>query len=79
MNYVHRCCALLLRENTPLAKATKKFGLEIRLKKTEVIHQPAPHEGHHHSHITIGDTGQRTVHQVGYLKCIISSDTKINT
>ena len=38
------------------AEAAQLFGLEISLKKTEVLHQPAPQEEYHPPHISIDET-----------------------
>ena len=54
------------------ADAARLFGLEVGLKKTEVLHQPDPREEFRPSHNTIGDTELKTT--LGY---IISSDAKI--
>lgn len=60
------------------AEAAQLLGLEVSLKKTEVLHQPAPREEYRLSHITIGETVLRTVHQSTYLGCTITSDAKID-
>ncbi|RXN24108.1 RNA-directed DNA polymerase from mobile element jockey-like protein [Labeo rohita] len=60
-----------------LIHATQLFGLEVSLKKTEVLHQPAPKEDHHPPHITIGEIELKSGHQFTYLGCIITSDAKI--
>ncbi|XP_069752128.1 rho GTPase-activating protein 1 isoform X2 [Narcine bancroftii] len=59
-------------------KAAKLFGLEVSLKKTEVVHQPAPQEENHVLHITVGEPELKTIHQFIYLGCTISSDAKTN-
>ena len=38
------------------AEAAQVFGLEVSLKKTEVLHRPAPLEEYRPPHITIGGT-----------------------
>jgi len=48
------------------------------LKKTEVLHQPAPQEEYRLPHINIGETKLKTVHQFTYLGCTISSGAKID-
>ena len=53
------------------AEAAQLFGLEVGLKKTEVLHQPAPH-------ITISGTELKEVHHFTYLECTITSDAKID-
>ena len=60
------------------AEAARLFGLEVSLKKTEVLHQPAPREEYRPPHITIGETELKTVHQFTYLGCTITSDAKID-
>ncbi|XP_072041153.1 uncharacterized protein [Amphiura filiformis] len=49
------------------ADATKLFGLEVSLKKTEVLHQPASHDVHKPPHIFIDKTELKSVHQFTYL------------
>ncbi|KAJ7405164.1 hypothetical protein BTVI_70001 [Pitangus sulphuratus] len=60
------------------AEAAELFGLEVSLKKTEVLHQPAPQEVSHHPHITIGETELKSAQQFNYLGSIISLDGKID-
>ena len=48
------------------------------MKKTEVLHQPAPREVYRLPHITIAETELKTVHQFTYLGCTITSDAKID-
>ncbi|XP_069742434.1 uncharacterized protein [Narcine bancroftii] len=54
------------------------FGLEVSLKKTEVLHQPTPHHDYQPPHISIGHTKLKTVNQFTYLGCTISSDARID-
>ena len=68
----------LQRITTCFADACQLFGLEVSLKKTEVLHQPAPQEAYRPPHITVGVTELKTVQQFTYLGCTISSDAKIN-
>ena len=60
------------------ARSAQLFGLEISIKKTEVLHQPAPEVPCHPPRITIGDTALNTVEKFTYLGCTISSDAKID-
>ena len=60
------------------ARSAQCFGLEISIKKTEVLHQPAPEVPCHPPSITIGDTALNTVENFTYLGCTISSDAKID-
>jgi len=60
------------------AEAAQLFGLEVSLKKTEVLHQPAPLEAQQPPHITIGETELNCVQQFTYLGCTISSDARID-
>ncbi|KAL0159397.1 hypothetical protein M9458_043122, partial [Cirrhinus mrigala] len=46
----------LQRITSCFTDAAQLFGLEVSLKKTVVLHQPAPKEDHHPPHITIGET-----------------------
>ena len=68
----------LQRLTSCFAEAAQLFGLEVSLKKTEVLSQPAPLKEYCLPHITIGETVLKTVHQFTYLKCTITSDTKID-
>ncbi|KAJ7413320.1 hypothetical protein BTVI_43795 [Pitangus sulphuratus] len=43
------------------AEAAELFGLEVRLKKTEVLYQPGPQEVSHHPHIIIGESELKSV------------------
>ena len=54
------------------------FGLEISIRKTEVLHQPAPEVPCQPPSITIDDTALNTVDKFTYLGCTISSDAKID-
>ena len=60
------------------AEAAQFFGFEISLKKTEVLHLPAPQEEYRPPFITIGETELKAVHQFTYLECTITSDAKID-
>ena len=68
----------LQRVTSCFAEAAQLFGLEVSLKKTEVLYQPAPQVAYHPPHITIGETELKTVQQFTYLGCTISSDAKID-
>ncbi|RVE61997.1 hypothetical protein OJAV_G00176660 [Oryzias javanicus] len=68
----------LQRITSCFADAAQLFGLEVSLKKTEVLYQPAPKDEYHLPHIKIGDTELKTVHQFTYLGCTITSDAKID-
>ena len=54
------------------------LGLGVSLKKTEVLHQPAPLEECRPLHITISRTEMKAVNQFTYLGCIITSVAKID-
>ena len=58
------------------ANAAQLFGLEVSLKKMEVLYQLAPREVYHPPHITIGETELKSVQQFSYLGCTISSDAR---
>ena len=61
------------------AEAAQLFGLEVSLKKMEVLHQSAPREEICSTpHIIIGESELKTVHQFTYLGCTITSDAKID-
>ncbi|XP_063615914.1 uncharacterized protein LOC134789139 [Penaeus indicus] len=69
---------VLQRLTSCFAAAAQLFGLEVSLKKTEVLHQPAPREEYRPPHITIGETELKAVHQFTYLGCTNTSDAKID-
>ncbi|GFO35998.1 endonuclease-reverse transcriptase [Plakobranchus ocellatus] len=60
------------------ADASRLFGLEISLKKTEVLHQPAPQEAYHPPHILINSSELKSTPQFTYLGCTISSDARLD-
>lgn len=60
------------------ADNSRKFGLEVSLKKSEVLHQPAPQEEYHPPYISIGNTELKSTQQFTYLGCTVSSDAKID-
>ena len=62
----------LQRITSCFAEAAELFGLEVSLKKTEVLHQPAPQEEYHPPHISIWETELKAVQQFTYLGCTIS-------
>ena len=68
----------LQRLTSCFAETAQIFSSEVNLKKTEVLHQPAPQEEYRLPHITIGKTELKTVHQFTYLGCEIISDAKID-
>ena len=69
----------LQRITSCFAESAQLFGLEVSLKKTEVLHRPAPQEDYHAPHIpTIGETELKSVQQFTYLGCTISSNARID-
>ena len=48
------------------------FRLEVRLKETEVLHQPAHQEEYKSPSLFINETELKPVHQFSYLGCMIS-------
>ena len=52
-------------------EAVQLFGLEVNLKKTDVLYQPAPCEAYHPPCIFIGDTELKFVQHFTYLGCTI--------
>ena len=60
------------------AESAQLFGLEVSLKKTEVLHQPAPQNEYRAPHISIGETVLKSVEQFTYLGCAISSNARID-
>ncbi|XP_076065288.1 uncharacterized protein LOC143039298 [Oratosquilla oratoria] len=67
----------LQRITSCFADASRLFGLGVSLKKTKVLHQPAPQINYHQPHITIGDTELKSTQQFTYLGSTISSDARI--
>ena len=51
------------------AEAAQLFGLEVSLKKTEVLHQSAPQEEYHPPCTFIEQSELKAVHQLSYLGC----------
>ena len=68
----------LQRLTSCFADVPRLFGLEVSLKKTEVPHQPTPHEENRPPHFSIGDTELKSTLQFTYIGCTISSDAKID-
>ena len=68
----------LQRVTSCFADASRLFGLEVSLKKTEILHQPTPHEEYRPPHICSGDNELKSTQQFTYLGCTISSDAKID-
>jgi hypothetical protein len=68
----------LQRITACFAEAAQLFGLEVSLKKTEVLHQPAQQEESQAPHIFIGDTELKVPPQFTYLGSTITSDAKID-
>lgn len=66
------------RLSSCFAEAVQLLGLEVWLKKTEVVYQPATREEYHPPYITIGDNELKTVYQFTSPRCTITSDTKID-
>ena len=72
-------CRKLFCTSLPASqRTTHLFGQEVSLKKTEVLHQPAPQEEYCPPHITTDMIELTVVYQFNYLKCILTLDTKIN-
>ena len=68
----------LQRITSCFAESAQLFGLEVSLKKTEVLHQPAPQNEYRAPHISIGKTVLKSVEQFTYLGCAISSNARID-
>ncbi|KAI8500865.1 hypothetical protein Bbelb_216830 [Branchiostoma belcheri] len=66
------------RVTSCFAEASELFGLEVRMKKTEVLHQPAPLRKYCPICIKIGEKPLKAVHQFTYLGSTITSDAKID-
>ncbi|KAJ7427695.1 hypothetical protein WISP_04707 [Willisornis vidua] len=65
---------IILGDFNTRVEAAELLGLEVILKKTEVLYQLAPQEVFHHPHITIGESELKSVQQFIDLGSIISSD-----
>ena len=59
------------------AESAQLFGLEVSLKKTEVLHQPAPREPNCPPRINIGETELKSVQQFTYLGSIKNLTTDL--
>ena len=57
----------LQRVTSCFADTSRLFGLDVSLKKTEVLKQPAPREEYRPPHINIGDTELKTTQQFTHL------------
>ena len=68
----------LQRITSCFAESAQLFGLEVSLKKTEVLHQPAPQNEYRAPLISIGETVLKSVEQFTYLGCAISSNARID-
>ncbi|XP_071510462.1 uncharacterized protein [Diadema antillarum] len=68
----------LQRLTSCFAVTAKAFGLEVSLKKTEVLHQPAPRQDYQSPHITIGQTDLKTIDQFTYLGSTITSNARVD-
>ena len=58
--------------------STKNFGLNISLKKTEVLYQPPPRVAYSPPHIRIDSTNLNAVEHFTYLGSIISNDATVS-
>ena len=56
----------------------KNFGLNISLKKTEVLYQPPPREAYSPPQISIDGTNLNAVEHFTYLGSIISNDATVS-
>ena len=54
------------------------FSLTISLKKTEVLHQPHPHEAYSPPHISINGTNLSAMEHYTYLGSVISNDATVS-
>ena len=58
--------------------AAKNFGLNVSLKKTEVLYQPPPREAYGPPHTSIDGTSLKAVEHFTYLGSVISNDATIS-
>ena len=70
--------AALQRLVSCFAESAQAFGLEVSIKKTEVLYQPAPSETYHPPQVSIDDVELNAVQHFKYLGSIISSDAKFD-
>ena len=68
----------LQRITSCFAESAQLFELEVSLKKTEVLHQPAPQDAYLAPHISIVEIVLKSVQQFSYLGCAILSNAKID-
>ena len=59
-------------------EAVELFGLEANLKKTKLLHQPAPREEYRSPSTTIDTTQLKAAHLLTYLRCTITPSAKID-
>ena len=71
--------AALQRLTSCFADSAQLFGLQVSLKKTEVLYQPAPRDVYHPPHIKILNETLKPVQQFKYLGSIISFDAQIDS
>ena len=70
--------AALQRLVTCFAESTKIFGLEVSIKKTEVLYQPSPTEAYHPPQVFINNAELNAVQHFKYLGSVISFDAKFD-
>lgn len=70
--------AALQRLTTCFEASAQLFGLEVSLKKTEVLYQPAPRDEYHPPSIMINNEPLKPVQQFKYLGSVISFDAQID-
>ena len=68
----------LLRITFYFADASRLFGLDVSLRKTEQLHQPILQQELRPPHVTIGHIELKSTQEFTYLGCIISSDAWID-
>ena len=71
-------CGFQTGRRTPLAKAARRFGLTISLKKTEVMFQPKPGTNHVSPNITIDDVPLNVVDKFTCLGSTLSENAMID-
>ena len=69
---------VLQRITSCFADESRLFGLDINLRKTEVLHQPVTREEHRPPYVSISNVGLMLTQLFTYLGCIISSHARID-
>ena len=77
-DFVAHTESAMQRITSCFTEAAQLFTLEVNLKKTEVLHPPAPQAEYHTPSISVEQSELKAVHQFSYLGCVVTSDAKID-